>query len=132
MISTTGLQNLFTSLSQNTTAANKALGLQLMNQEHRYLLQKYFSNEITYSMPTQGGTTATLTGAVSIGDISATLASAWTGNTTKIQVTFSGGDIRMVNFVKGLTSITWDVPLASVGTSTITLGGQQYYPLPPN
>lgn len=123
---------MYGSLSQNTSATNLALGAQLMNQEHRYLLQKYFSNETTYSIPTAGGTTATLTGSLLAAAISATLNSAWTGNTTKIQVTFSNGDIRMVDFVKGSTAITWDVPLTATATTAITLGGQQYYPLPPN
>ncbi len=132
MISFSTLQNLYGSLSQNTSTTNLALGAQLMNQEHKYLLQKYFSNETTYSIPTAGGTTSTLTGTVAIGDISATLSSAWTGNTTKIQVTFSGGDIRMANVIKGSTSLTWDVPLTATGTTAITLGGQQFYPLPPN
>lgn len=135
MLSVTTLKSLYSSLSQNTTTANTTLGLQQMNIEHRYLLQKYFSNEMTYSIPTQGGTTATLTGSPSIGDISATLTSPWVGNTTKIQATFSGGDIRIANFIKGSTAITWDVALAtapSTNPTIITLGGQQYYPLPPN
>lgn len=132
MISFTNLQSLYGSLSQNTSATNLALGAQLMNQEHRYLLQKYFANETTYSIPTAGGTTATLTGSLSAAAITATLNSAWTGNTTKIQVTFSSSDIRMVNFIQGSTALTWDVPLTTTATAAITLGGQQYYPLPPN
>lgn len=132
MLSLTTLQNLFGSLTQNIAPENLTLGLQLMNQEHKYLLQKYFSNETTYSIPTAGGTTATLTGSLLAAAISATLNSAWTGNTTKIQVTFSSGDIRMVNFINGSTALTWDVPLTATATTAITLGGQQFYPLPPN
>lgn len=125
-------RDLYTTLSQNNSTNNQTLYGQLANIEHRYLLQKYFSNETTYSIPTQGGTTSTLTGSLSSGAISATLSSAWTGNTTKIQVTFSSGDIRMANFLNGSTAITWDVPLTASATSSITLGGQQYYPFPPN
>lgn len=51
-LSFTGLQNLYGVLSQNTTTANLVLGAQLMNIEHRYLLQKYFSNEGSYSTVT--------------------------------------------------------------------------------
>lgn len=40
---------MYGSLSQNSTADNLALGLQIMNQEQRYLLQKYFSNEGSYT-----------------------------------------------------------------------------------
>lgn len=132
MLSVTKLTNTYTDLSQNTTTANQSRGLDLMNNEHRYLLQKYFSNEMTYAIPTAGGTTATLTATPALGDISATLSSAWTGNTTKIQVTFSDKDIRMVNFINGSTALTWDIPLTGSATTTITLGGQQFYPLPPN
>ncbi len=132
MISFTQAQTIFGDLSGNTTPANLARGAYLMNIEHRYLLQKFFNNETTYSIPTQGGTTSTLTGTLSLGAISATLNSTWTGNTTKIQVTFSNGDIRMVNFVNGSTAVTWDVPLTATATAAITLGGQQFYPLPPN
>lgn len=105
---------------------------QLINNEHRYLLQKYFSNETNYSIPTAGGTTSTLSGSLLLGAVSATLASSWTGNTTTIQVTFSSGDIRMATFINGLSTITWNVPLTATATTAITLGGQQYYPLPPN
>lgn len=132
MISYTGLKTLAKTLSQNFTAQNDTLAGQLMNIEHRYLLQKFFSNETTYSIPTAGGTTATLSGTLALGAISATLNTAWTGNTTKIQATFSDNDIRMVNFVNGSTAITWDVPLTASTTTAISLGGQQYYPLPPN
>lgn len=40
---------MFSSLSQNSTPENLALGLQIMNQEERYLLQKYFSNEGSFN-----------------------------------------------------------------------------------
>jgi len=132
MISYTQQRNLFGTLTQNNSTDNLSLYDKLANIEHRYLLQKYFSNEMTFSISTQGGTTATLTGSLSIGAITATLNSAWTGNTTKIQVTFSDKEIRMVYFTNGSTSINWDVPLTGAPTSAITLGGQQFYPLPPN
>jgi hypothetical protein len=132
MLSYKKLRDTFGALSQNTSTANLALFDTLANIEHRYLLQEFFSNETTYSIPTAGGSTATLTGALSIGAITATLTSAWTGNNTKVQVTFSSGEIRMVNVITGSAVIKWDVPLTIATTTTITIGGQQYYPLPPN
>lgn len=132
MISYTALRNLFGQLSNNSSANNLTLFDTLANTEHRYLLQKYFSNETTYSIPTAGGTTVTLTGSLSAAAISATLTPAWTGNTTKVQFTFSSGDIRMVNVEKGSTAVTWDVPLSATATTAVTVGGQQFYPLPPN
>lgn len=52
MLSYTQLQSDFSTLSQNSTPANLALGAHLMNLEQRYLLQKYFSNEGSYTMST--------------------------------------------------------------------------------
>jgi hypothetical protein len=52
MISFTQLQTTFGKLALNSTADNLTLGAQLMNIEQRYLLQKYFSNEGTYSQTT--------------------------------------------------------------------------------
>ncbi len=52
MLSFTNLQTSFGDYSQNTSSSNLARGAQLMNIEHRYLLQKFFSNEATYSIVT--------------------------------------------------------------------------------
>lgn len=52
MISFTNGQTIFGTLSQNTTPANLALYGTLANIEHRYLLQKYFSNEGSFSIQT--------------------------------------------------------------------------------
>lgn len=128
----TTLRNLFGTISQNTQASNLALGDQLINDAHRYLLQKYFSNETTYSIPTAGGQTLTLTTTLTAGAIGAILTTAWTGNTTRVQVTFSDGEIRMVNFETNSVNITWQVALNNNATNIITTGGNQYYPLPPN
>lgn len=49
MISVTKLQSMYGALSQNNTDENLALGLQIMNQEQRYLLQKFFSNEGSFT-----------------------------------------------------------------------------------
>ncbi len=131
MISFTDLSNTFGTLSQNNSTANLALGAKLMNIEHRYLLQKYFSNETTYSITTVGTQSLTTTGALSVGDISATLSSAWSYQTTKVQVTFSSGEFRLARVIGGSTSLTWDAPLIHTATTAITVG-VQFYPLPPN
>ncbi len=52
MISFTNGQNLFTTLSQNNTTANQTLYGSLANIEHRYLLQKFFNNEGSFTIPT--------------------------------------------------------------------------------
>lgn len=132
MKSFTTLKALATSLSQNTSTENATLMAQLINDTHRYLLQKYFNNETSFSISTVGAQNLTLTGALSTGATSATLTSAWNYYTTIIQITFSNGDIRMARAVKGSTAISWDVGVSSSTTTAITVGGLQYYPLPPN
>ncbi len=131
MISFTELQTTFGILSQNASTANLALGAKLMNIEHRYLLQKYFSNETTYSITTVGTQELTTTGSLSIGDVSATLSTAWPYQTTKVQVTFSSGEFRSAMVIGGSTSLTWDAPLIDTATTAISVG-VQFYPLPPN
>lgn len=44
----TTLSNYYVSLSQNSSTENVTLGKQMINDAHRYLLQKYFNNENTY------------------------------------------------------------------------------------
>lgn len=132
MKSLTTLNNLYQSLSQNTSSANASLGTQMINDTHRYLLQKYYNNETSYTILTAGGATASVSSAPATASTSATLTAAWTGNNTKIQVTFSNDEIRMANVINGLTTLTWDAPLTSNATADITLGAQQFYPMPPN
>lgn len=132
MLSYTDLRNQFGTLSQNTDTANLSWFDTFANIEHRYLLQKYYNNETTFSITTVGSQSLTLTAVVAAGDISATLTTAWLYYTTKVQVTFSGGEIRMCNVFKGSTSLTWDAPLTEAGTTAISVGGLQFYPLPPN
>lgn len=112
MISFDAGKTLFQTLSQNSTTANATLYGQLANIEHRYLLQKYFNNETSYSIPTIGGNTYYLTSAPVVGATSATLAVAWALPTNTITVTFSDGETRNCLFTNGSTSLTWQVPLA--------------------
>lgn len=111
MISYTAGNTLFQSLSQNSTTANSTLYGQLANIEHRYLLQKYFNNETSYSIPTVGGNTYYVTAAPAIGAVSATLAIAWASPTSTISTTFSDGEVRNVLYTNGSTAITWQVAL---------------------
>lgn len=107
MMSFTAGNTLFQSLSQNTTTANSTLYGTLANLEHRYLLQKYFSNEGTFSISTVGSTSLTLASAPAVGAVSAILAVAWNFPTTQTAVTFSDGEVRNVNFTNGSIAITW-------------------------
>ncbi len=132
MLSYTKLRDTFGSLTGNTSSANKSLFDTLANTEHRYLLQKYFNNETTFQITTVGAQSLTLTGTLAIGDISATLSTAWAYYTTTISVTFSSGEIRDCKVIAGSTSLTWVAPLTEAATADIEVGGLQYYPLPPN
>lgn len=125
MISYTQLRTDFGNLSQNSTTANLALGDRLMNIEQRYLLQKFFSNEASYTITTIGGNNLTVTSAPVIGATSATLSVAWSYPTTTTQVTFSDGEVRDVLFTSASTTITWSNALIGTKfntTSTISAG----------
>lgn len=54
MRSYTNLRNYFGSISQNTSTTNLTLADQMINDAYRYLLQKYFFNEASYSIQTVG------------------------------------------------------------------------------
>jgi len=126
------LQTLFTSLSQNTSSANASLGGQLISDQHRYLLQKYFDNERTYTTVTIGAEELTLTGIPSLGDTSATLDSAWTSISSHQLVVFDNSEQRTVYFTQGSTGITWQAGLSSAcSTVTINTVGVQSYLIPP-
>lgn len=126
------LTSLFTNLSNNTSAANLALGGQLISDQHRYLIQKYFDNERTYTTTTVGAQSLTLTAVVASGDTSATLTAAWTSLSTQQFVVFSNGQQRTVVFTKGSASISWSPALTASGTTAITTIGVQAYPIPAN
>lgn len=129
---------MFGNLSQNTSTDNLALGAQLMNIEHRYLLQKYFSNEGSFSVSTVGSQTLTVTATLAAGATSATLTTAWPYHTTVANVSFTptddteAGDTFVVQFTRNSTAISWAVGLSTESTTSLSLGGLQYYPAPPN
>lgn len=118
MLSFTTQQNIYGDLSGNTSSANLARQAYLANQEHRYLLQKYFSNEATFSITTVGSTSRTITTAPVIGDTSATLSSAWTFPTQQTMVTFSDGEQRLTTFTLNSTAITWQNGIVGSQLST--------------
>lgn len=131
MKTNTQLTNLFTSLSNNSSSSNQALGTQLISDQHRYLIQRFFDNERVYQTTTIGAEDLTLTGTPSAGATSATLTSAWTKDTVVQKVVFSNSEQREVMFAQGSTTITWDVPLSSSATTAISTVGVQFYPIPP-
>lgn len=130
MKSAAKLLNLVTSLSQNSTAANQSLLFQLMNDEHRYDLQKYFDNEREYQTSTVGAMTLASTASLSAGATSATLTATWNYPTNTQLVTFSDGDQRTVLFTNGSTAISWPVGLTANSTTALTTSGVQNYAIP--
>ena len=115
MLSFTQLQTIGGDLSGNTSATNLSRLAYLANIEQRYLLEKFFSNEATFTITTVGGTNQTVTAAPIVGAVSATLSSAWTFPSCMTSVTFSDGEVRPVTFTNGSTAITWQNGL--IGTS---------------
>lgn len=128
----TTLTNLYTDLSQNTTSDNTLRGKQWINDQHRYLLQKYFDNERTVTTSTVGGQSLTLTGSLSVGATSGTLTSAWAYPTCTQLVNFSSSEQRSVLFTNNSTSITWQVALNETATIAISTVGVQDYTIPAN
>ena len=129
----TTLKNLATSLTNNTSTTNATLMGQLISDRHRYLLQRFFDNERTYTTSTVGSQTLTLTGTPIAGATSATLTAAWDYLTCTQLVVFAGGEQRTVTFTKGSTAITWSVPLNDApDNATVQAVGVQAYPIPAN
>lgn len=121
----TTLSNLYNSLSNNTSTTNTALGKQLINDQHRYLLQKYFDNERTSTTSTVGGFTLSLTSAPVLGATSATLSSAWAYPTCTQLVNLSDGTQQSALFTYSSTAITWSNALIGTRftlTTTVSSG----------
>lgn len=128
----TTLTSLYTSLSNNTSTANTSLGGQLISDQHRYLIQKYFNNERTYTTLTIGAEDLTVTVIPLTSTLSATLSSAWLHVTSQQLVVFESGEQRTVLFTQGSTAISWQAPLTEDCTTTaIATVGVQSYPIPP-
>lgn len=120
----------FTTRTGNNSANNVALGASLVNNKHRYLIQKYFANERTVTTSTVGAMSLTLTGSLAINAVSATLTASWSYPTCTQLVNFSNGQQRTVLFTNGSTAITWAVGLTATATTAITTVGVQAYNIP--
>ncbi len=121
----------FCDLTQNNTTANVSLAKTLINNQHRYYLQKYFDNERTYTTVTIGGEDDVgITASLSVGATSATLDTAWANQTCQQLVVFSSGEQRTVTFTQGSTNIFWQTGLTETATDTIDTIGVQAYPIP--
>jgi hypothetical protein len=132
MKSFTVLQNLGTNLSNNTSTDNAALMAQLENDQHRFLIQKYFDGEKTATTTTVGAMNLTTTASLALNAVSATLTTSWTYPTVSQIVNFSNGDSRSVLFTNGSTAITWTGGLTSTATTAIVTVGVQKYRIPAN
>lgn len=132
MKSYTTLKNLFTNLSQNEATANDTLGGQLISDQHRYLIQKYFDNLQTAVMSTVGGASYTTTATISSAATSATLTASWSLPTGYQLTNFSNSNQRNVLFTNGSTAISWAVGLTASATTAISTTGMQAYQLPAN
>jgi hypothetical protein len=115
----TNLSNLATSLTQNTSTANVTLMQQLINDRHRYLLQRYFDNERSVQLSTIGSMALNATASIPLNATSATLTSSWTYPTYTILVNFSDGEQRPVLFTNGSTTITWVTPISGTSLSLV-------------
>lgn len=132
MKSLTTLTSLYTSLSQNTSSDNSTLGQQLINDQHRYLIQKYFDNESVYTTLTIGAQDLVTTATLAIGATSATLTASWTSITSQQLVVFSSGEQRTVTFTQNSTNIFWQTGLTETATTALATVGVGAYPIPAN
>lgn len=99
----------FCDLSQNNSSVNVNLGKFLINQMHRFYLQKYFDNERLYTTITVGGENIELTSSPTVGSVTGTLPNAWPYQTCQQLVVFVGsGEQRTVTFTQNSTTIMWD------------------------
>lgn len=128
----TTLKNLYGSLSNNTSTANLTLGGQLINDQHRYLLQKYFDNERSVQTTTVGAMDLTTTAVMAAADVSATLTAVWAYPTVTQLTNFSNSDQRSVLFTNGSAAISWTGGLSDSATVDITTVGVQDYLIPAN
>jgi hypothetical protein len=122
----------FTTLANNNSASAVAIGAAQVNNYHRYLLQKYFDNERTFSIPVVGGRALTFTASLPQYATSATMTTTWSHMSCTQQVTFSSGDMRFCTFTNGLATITWQVPLPKAVTTAANALGIRDYPVPAN
>lgn len=120
----------FTTLANNNSSQAVATGKALVNDQARYLIQKYFDNERTVQLTTIGAQSLTLTATLASAAVSGTLTAVWAYATCTQLVNFSNSNQREVTFTSGSASITWSIPLSSTATTAITTVGVQFYSIP--
>jgi len=114
----TQLKNLYTNLSTNVTTDNDTLGGQLISDQHRYTIQKYFDNERIYTTVTIGAEDIVLNASPAVGDRTATLTVAWPDISCQQLVVFGSGEQRTVTFTQNSTTIAWQSPLRGESFTT--------------
>ena len=124
--------NAFTTLCNNNSQTAVTFGQAQANNYHRFLIQKYFDNERTFSIPVVGGRNITFTTTLAVGATTATMTSTWAFMTCTQQVAFSSGDQRICSFVNGSAVITWNAGLANTATTAASTLGVRDYPIPAN
>ena len=124
MKSATQLTNLYTSLSQQSSANNQALGITLLKDGERYNIQKYFDNERSFTTTTVGSATLTLTSAPDAGALSATLSSSWSYPSGYQLVNFTGATQTAtttaslaLNAVSATLTAPWAFTTATINTT---------------
>ena len=132
MKSYTTLKNLFTNLSNNTSTDNDTLGGQLISDQHRYLIQKYFDNERSYTTVTIGAEDLSFTASLALAATSGTLTAAWTSISCQQLVVFSNSEQRTAVFTQGSTTVSWTPGLTSTADADFSTVGVQAYPIPSN
>lgn len=108
----------FCDFTQNNSSVNVSLGKLLVNQQHRYYLQKYFDTERTYSTLTIGAEDIVLSASPAVGTIIGTLTVAWPDITCQQLVVFGSGEQRTVTFTQNSTNIFWQTGLYGVQYTT--------------
>lgn len=101
-----------------------------MNDQHRYLLERFFSNERSFQTTTVGGMSLTLTATPALNAITATLTASWSYPTVTQLTNFSNGNQRSVLFTNGSTAISWTGGLTTSATTAISTVGTQKYAIP--
>lgn len=137
------------SIGATSCILNSAWGYQTSNA---YLT--FSDGEVVHALFTNGSTTVTwtpaltgkpytFTASLAASATSATLSTAWAFPTGSYVISFSDGSTKTATLTLNSTAVTWSGGLAeAVGTtfyvstiaaaSTASIGGVQFYPLPPN
>jgi len=122
----------FCDLTQNNSAENVLLGAMLINNQHRYLIEKWFDNEAVSTFLTIGAQDLLSNAVINSGATSATLTTPWLSFTAQQLVVFSTGEQRTVTFTQGSTLIFWQTALTQNATTAISTIGVGNYPIPAN